>query len=75
MKSAGTTRCPLCKTLIEDLQPEGKPHSGAWKASVVEPLVESGVRIGDTVASLAPGAGSTARVDQDEQFYTYNDPS
>ena len=73
MKSAGTTRCPLCNTLIEDLQPEGEPHSGAWKASVVEPLVESGVRIGDTVASLAPGAGSTARLDQDEQFYTFDD--
>ena len=42
-------RCPLCKTPVEDLQPEPKPHSSAWKSSVVEPLVESGVRIGDTV--------------------------
>jgi len=42
-------RCPLCKTPVEDSQPEPQPHSGAWKASVVEPLVESGVRIGDTV--------------------------
>ena len=45
-------RCPICKTPVEELEPEPEPKS-AWKSSVVEPLVESGVRIGGTVVDAS----------------------
>ena len=45
-------RCPVCKTPVEEPEPDPMPQS-AWKSSFVEPLVESGVRIGGTVVDAS----------------------